>query len=64
MKNIFSYILLIFILQGCISDDNQKDDGLPYYQFTKNELDKLIEKTNVGDEKIYINQYNEITRWV
>ncbi|MBA4317120.1 MAG: hypothetical protein C0412_01850 [Flavobacterium sp.] len=64
MKNILTYAILIFILQSCISVDETKEDSLPYYQFTNDELKKLITKSDIGDERIYKNQDNEFIKFI
>ena len=54
--------LLVFftmILAGCTADEGAQSDGLPYYRFTENDLQKLMILPTVGDTKIYQNQDGE-----
>jgi len=65
MKNkIFIFVLFIgiFIFNSC-SKDEPENEGLPYYQFSIDETNKLINKPNVADEIIYKNQDNELIKF-
>lgn len=65
MKNKIILLLLVFgtfLLNGC-SKDEPENDGLPYYQFTPDERNQLINNQNVGDEIIYKNQDNELLKF-
>lgn len=53
-----------FFLNSCNRNNElEKSDGLPYYQFTLEEKNKLINKPNVGSEIIYVNQDNELLKF-
>ncbi len=64
MKNIilYSLVLIQFFLTNC-SKNEPRGDGLPYYEFTQEERNKLIIKPKIGDEIIYRNQNDEIIKF-
>jgi len=64
MKNKLNYLLLVLILQSCISVDDTSYNNLPYYQFTNDERNKLIVESKIGDEKTYKNQDNEFIKFL
>lgn len=63
MKNTLNYLLLVLILQSCVLEDETNKNNLPYYEFTKEELNKLILEPKIGDERIYKNQDNEVIKF-
>ena len=64
MKNKIISILVfsIFGLNSC-SKNEPRDDGLPYYEFTQVERNKLITAPKVGDEITYKNQDNAVIKF-
>lgn len=66
MKNKISLVLIVFgtfLINSCSRNDEPSSDGLPYYQFTQDEKNKLINEPNVGDEIIYKNQDNDLIKF-
>ena len=65
IKNKIIALVLVFgiFFQISCNKDEPENDGLPYYQFTQDEKNKLINEPNVGDEIIYKNQDNELLKF-
>jgi hypothetical protein len=67
MKKKINFIVIItqfiFVLSCTKENQNIKNDGLPYYQFSQEDKTRLINKPNIGDEIIYKNQNNEVLKF-
>jgi hypothetical protein len=63
-KTLKIVILLVLFFNSCSnSDEEVKGDGLPYYQFTQDEKDKLILSTSVGNIIVFKNQNDELIQF-